>query len=183
MKTVVFNVNHTDLDGSEDIISAASCTTNCLAPLAQVLDAKFGIKQGLMNTIHAYTNDQVTLDGPHSDLRRARTAAQNIVPTSTGAAVAVGLVLPNMAGKLDGGATRVPVQTGSMVDLTLILDKETSVEEINATVKAAANETLGYTEDEIVSSDVIGIHYGSLFDAKLTKVQTVGDQQLVNVTT
>lgn len=181
LKTVVFNVNHDILDGSETVISAASCTTNCLAPMAQVLEEKFGIVNGLMTTIHAYTNDQNTQDSPHpkGDLRRARAAAQNIVPNSTGAAKAIGLVLPALKGKLDGSAQRVPTLTGSLTELTVILGKETSVEEINAAMKAAANESYGYTEDEIVSSDIIGISYGSLFDATQTKVQKIGDTQLV----
>ncbi|MFI5133723.1 MAG: type I glyceraldehyde-3-phosphate dehydrogenase [Chitinophagales bacterium] len=181
LKTVVFNVNHNILDGSETIISCASCTTNCLAPMADVLDKKFGILAGLMTTVHAYTNDQNTQDAPHpkGDLRRARAAAQNIVPNSTGAAKAIGLVLPNLKGKLDGTAQRVPILTGSLTELTVLLGKKTSVEEVNAAMKAAANESFGYTEDEIVSSDIIGIHYGSLFDATQTKVQTVGDAQIV----
>src|SRR5215813_8898780 len=181
LKTIVFNVNHNILDGSETIISCASCTTNCLAPMAQVLDEKFGIVNALMTTVHAYTNDQNTQDAPHpkGDLRRARAAAQNIVPNSTGAAKAIGLVLPSLKGKLDGSAQRVPTLTGSLTELTVILGKETSVEEINAAMKAAANESYGYTEDEIVSSDIIGISYGSLFDATQTRVQTVGDTQLV----
>jgi glyceraldehyde 3-phosphate dehydrogenase len=181
LKTIVFNVNHNILDGSETIISGASCTTNCLAPMAQVLEEKFGIVNGLMTTIHAYTNDQNTQDAPHpkGDLRRARAAAQNIVPNSTGAAKAIGLVLPSLKGKLDGSAQRVPTLTGSLTELTVVLGKETSVEEINAAMKAAANESYGYTEDEIVSSDIIGISYGSLFDATQTRVQKVGDTQLV----
>lgn len=181
LKTVVFNVNHDILDGSETIISCASCTTNCLAPMAKVLDDNFGIELGIMTTIHAYTNDQNTLDAPHAkgDLRRARAAAANIVPNSTGAAKAIGLVLPNLKGKLDGSAQRVPTITGSITELNVTLKKQTSAEEINAAMKAAANESFGYNEDEIVSSDVIGTHYGSLFDATLTKVMTVGDKQLV----
>jgi glyceraldehyde 3-phosphate dehydrogenase len=181
LKTIVFNVNHSILDGSETIISCASCTTNCLAPMAQVLDEKFGIQSGLMLTVHAYTNDQNTQDAPHAkgDLRRARAAAQNIVPNSTGAAKAIGLVLPKLKGKLDGTAQRVPVLTGSLTELTTILGKKVTVEEVNAAMKAAANESYGYTEDEIVSSDVIGIRYGSLFDATQTKVLGVGDNQLV----
>ncbi len=181
VKTIVFNVNHNILDGSEEIISCASCTTNCLAPMAKVLNDTFGIVTGFMTTIHAYTNDQSTLDAPHpkGDLRRARAAAANIVPNSTGAAKAIGLVLPELNGKLDGVAQRVPVITGSITELTCILNKKTSVEEINATMKAAANESYGYTEDEIVSSDIIGMHYGSLFDGTQTKVITAGDAQLV----
>jgi glyceraldehyde 3-phosphate dehydrogenase len=181
LKTIVFNVNHEILDGSETIISCASCTTNCLAPMAKVLDDAFGIITGLMTTVHAYTNDQNTQDSPHpkGDLRRARAAAQNIVPNSTGAAKAIGLVLPNLKGKLDGTAQRVPTITGSLTELTVILNKKTTVEEVNAAMKAASNESFGYTEDEIVSSDVIGITFGSLFDGTQTKVQTVGDTQLV----
>lgn len=181
LKTVVFNVNHEILDGTETIISCASCTTNCLAPMAKVLNDKYGIITGLMTTIHAYTNDQNTLDAPHpkGDLRRARAAAQNIVPNSTGAAKAIGLVLPELKGKLDGNAQRVPTITGSLTELTTILDKKVTVEEVNAAMKAASNESFGYTEDEIVSTDIIGIHFGSLFDATQTKVQTVGDTQMV----
>ena len=181
MKTVVFNVNHHVLDGSETVISAASCTTNCLAPMAAVLQKQFGVVQGLMTTIHAYTGDQNTLDAPHrkGDKRRARAAACNIVPNSTGAAKAIGLVIPELNGKLDGSAQRVPVATGSLTELVCVLEKNVSKEEVNAAMKAAANESFGYTEDEIVSSDVIGIEFGSLFDATQTRVQTVGDKQLV----
>jgi glyceraldehyde 3-phosphate dehydrogenase len=181
MKTIVFNVNHLTLDGSETVISCASCTTNCLAPMADTLDKKFGIVMGLMTTVHAYTNDQNTQDAPHpkGDLRRARAAAANIVPNSTGAAKAIGLVLPGLKGKLDGNAQRVPTLTGSLTELTTILSKKVTVEEINAAMKAASNESFGYTEDEIVSSDIIGITFGSLFDSTQTKVLTVGDQQLV----
>ena len=181
MKTVVFNVNHHVLDGSETVISAASCTTNCLAPMAAVLQKQFGVVQGLMTTIHAYTGDQNTLDAPHrkGDKRRARAAASNIVPNSTGAAKAIGLVIPELNGKLDGSAQRVPVATGSLTELVCVLEKNVSKEEVNAAMKAAANESYGYTEDEIVSSDVIGIEFGSLFDATQTRVQNVGDKQLV----
>ena len=183
LKTVVFNVNHSILDGTETVISCASCTTNCLAPMAKALNDNFTILAGSMTTIHAYTNDQNTLDAPHpkGDLRRARAAAANIVPNSTGAAKAIGLVLPELKGKLDGGAQRVPVITGSVTELTAILEKKTSLEEVNAAMKAASNESFGYTEDEIVSSDIIGISFGSLFDATQTKVVTVGDHQLVKV--
>lgn len=181
LKTVVFNVNHDILDGSETIISCASCTTNCLAPMAKVLEDNYGIELGVMTTIHAYTNDQNTLDAPHAkgDLRRARAAAANIVPNSTGAAKAIGLVLPSLKGKLDGNAQRVPTITGSLTELTTVLKKKTSVEEINAAMKAASNESFGYTTDEIVSSDIIGITFGSLFDATQTKIVSVGDKQLV----
>jgi glyceraldehyde 3-phosphate dehydrogenase len=181
LKTIVYNVNHEVLDGTETVVSGASCTTNCLAPFAKVLHDNFGIESGLMTTIHAYTNDQATLDGPHSDLRRGRAAAANIVPTSTGAAAAVGLVLPELNGKLDGGAMRVPVTTGSLVDLTVKLAKKTTVAEINAAMKAAANETLGYTEEPIVSSDTIGMRFGSLFDGTQTKVMEVNGEQLIKV--
>lgn len=181
LKTIVFNVNHNILDGSETIISCASCTTNCLAPMADVLDKQFGLVSGIMTTIHAYTNDQNTQDAPHpkGDLRRARAAAQNIVPNSTGAAKAIGLVLPNLKGKLDGSAQRVPTLTGSLTELVSILSKKVTAEEVNAAMKAASNESFGYNEDEIVSSDIIGTHYGSLFDATQTKVITVSDTQLV----
>lgn len=183
LKTVVFNVNNDILDGSETIISGASCTTNCLAPMAKVLNDNFGITKGFMTTIHAYTNDQNTLDAPHrkGDQRRARAAAENIIPNSTGAAKAIGLVIPELKGKLDGAAQRVPVITGSITELVVTLDKKTTAEEINAAMKAAANESFGYTEDEIVSSDVIGISEGSLFDATLTKVIEVNGEQLVKV--
>ena len=183
VKTVVFGVNEDILDGNEEIISAASCTTNCLAPLAKVMHDNFTIKYGTMTTIHAYTNDQNTLDSPHrkGDLRRARAAAENIVPNSTGAAKAIGLVIPELAGKLDGSAQRVPVPTGSLVELVCVLDKRVTKEEVNAAMKASANDTLGYTEDEIVSSDVIGIRYGSLFDATQTKIVETEEGQLVKV--
>ncbi|MEG0497782.1 MAG: type I glyceraldehyde-3-phosphate dehydrogenase [Carnobacterium sp.] len=181
MKTIVYNVNHEILDGSETVISGASCTTNCLAPMAQVLNDKFGIVQGLMTTIHAYTGDQNTLDAPHpgGDFRRARAAAANIVPNTTGAAKAIGSVLPELKGKLDGAAQRVPVAAGSLTELITVLDKTVSVEEVDAAMKAAANESYGYTEDPIVSSDILGMTFGSLYDATQTKVMTMGDKQLV----
>ncbi|MFV2030576.1 type I glyceraldehyde-3-phosphate dehydrogenase [Neisseria sp. S1] len=181
VKTVVYGVNEDILDGSETVISAASCTTNCLAPMAAVLQKQFGIVEGLMTTIHAYTGDQNTLDAPHrkGDFRRARAAAQNIVPNSTGAAKAIGLVIPELKGKLDGSAQRVPVATGSLTELVTVLEKPVTVEEVNAAMKAAANESYGYTEEELVSSDIIGIEYGSLFDATQTKIVSVGDKQLV----
>lgn len=184
LKTIVYGVNHEDLDGSEEIVSGASCTTNCLAPVVKVLDDNFGVKKGFMTTAHAYTNDQATLDVPHPKgihARRGRAAAANIVPTSTGAAAAVGKVLPHLDGKLDGIALRVPVITGSAVDLVVELDKHVSAESINRAVKAAASDTLGYTEDPIVSSDTIGITYGSLFDAQMTKVIEVDGKQMVKV--
>ena len=181
LPTVVYNVNHDILDGSEDVISGASCTTNCLAPMAKALNDNFGLNKGFMTTIHAYTNDQNTLDAPHKkgDLRRARAAAANIVPNTTGAAKAIGLVIPSLKGKLDGAAQRVPVITGSITELVSVLAKPVTVEEINAAMKAASNESFGYTEEELVSSDIIGINYGSLFDATQTRVMTVGDKQLV----
>lgn len=181
LKTVVFNVNHEILDGSETILSGASCTTNCLAPMAKVLEDSFGIELGSMTTIHAYTGDQNTLDAPHrkGDFRRARAAAVNIVPNTTGAAKAIGLVIPTLKGKLDGAAQRVPVPTGSLTELVTVLKKKVTVEEVNAAMKAASNESFGYTEEPLVSSDIVGIHYGSLFDATQTKVIEAGDKQVV----
>jgi len=183
MKTIVFGVNENVLDGSETVISAASCTTNCLAPMAKVLNDSFGILEGFMTTIHAYTNDQNTLDAPHpkGDLRRARAAAANIVPNSTGAAKAIGLVIPELAGKLDGSAQRVPVITGSITELVALVEKDVDVDAVNAAMKAAANESFGYNVDPIVSSDIIGMSYGSLFDETQTKVLTQGGQTLVKV--
>ncbi len=182
VKSVVFNVNHDILDGSETIISGASCTTNCLAPMAKVLNDSFGIITGTMTTIHAYTNDQNTLDSPHKkDLRRARAAAANIVPNTTGAAKAIGLVVPELKGKLDGGAQRVPVITGSLTELVAVVEKEATAADVNAAMKAAADESYGYTEDPIVSSDVIGTTFGSLFDATQTKVTTLNGITLVKV--
>ncbi|OIR67504.1 type I glyceraldehyde-3-phosphate dehydrogenase [Corynebacterium diphtheriae] len=177
--TFVVGVNHTDYNPAKhNIISNASCTTNCLAPMAKVLDEKFGIVKGLMTTIHAYTGDQRLHDAPHRDLRRARAAAQNIVPTSTGAAKAVALVLPELKGKLDGFAMRVPVITGSATDLTFETTKEVSAEEINAAMKEAAEGelkgVLAYTEDPIVSTDIVTDAHASIFDAGLTKV--IGNQ-------
>ncbi len=181
LKTIVYNVNDNILDGTETVISGASCTTNCLAPMAKALQDNFGIVEGLMTTIHAYTNDQNTLDAPHKkgDLRRARAAAANIVPNTTGAAKAIGLVIPELKGKLDGAAQRVPVITGSITELVTVLEKPVTVEEVNAAMKAAQTESFGYTEEELVSSDIVGISYGSLFDATQTRVMTVGDKQLV----
>lgn len=181
MKTIVYGVNESTLDGSEEIVSAASCTTNCLAPVVKVLNDEFGIKQGLMTTIHAYTGDQNTLDAPHAkgDYRRARAAAENIVPNSTGAAKAIGLVLPELEGKLDGGAQRVPVATGSLTEVTVSLDKDVSAEDVNDAMKNAVNPSFGYNEDPIVSADIIGIKEGSLFDATQTRVLEVDGKQLV----
>ena len=173
--TFVYNVNHEDYDPEKHtVISGASCTTNCLAPMAKVLDEKFGIEEGLMTTVHAYTGDQRLHDAPHRDLRRARAAAVNIVPTSTGAAKAVALVLPQLKGKLDGYALRVPVITGSCTDLTFTAKKEVSVEAVNAAMKEAASETLGYTDEPIVSHDIVTDPHGSIFDSGLTKV--IGNQ-------
>ncbi|MGL4449680.1 MAG: type I glyceraldehyde-3-phosphate dehydrogenase [Sarcina sp.] len=181
--TVVYNVNHDILKAEDKVISGASCTTNCLAPMAKVLNDQFGLKEGFMTTIHAYTNDQNTLDAPHGkgDLRRGRAAAASIVPNSTGAAKAIGLVIPELAGKLDGNAQRVPVITGSLTELVCVLNKNVTVEEVNAAMKAAANESFGYTEDQIVSTDVIGISFGSLFDGTQTKIMEVNGEQLVKV--
>lgn len=177
--TFVMGVNHEQYDAAaHNIISNASCTTNCLAPLAKALNDSIGIERGLMTTIHAYTGDQNLQDGPHRDLRRARAAAQNIVPTSTGAAKAIGLVLPELKGKLDGFALRVPVITGSATDLTFEASREVTVDEVNAAVKAAAEGALKghleYVDDEIVSSDIVTNPHQSIFDAKLTKV--IGNQ-------
>ena len=184
MKTIVYNVNHETLDGTEEVISAASCTTNCLAPVANILDKNFGIVKGYMTTVHAYTNDQSILDVAHKKgikARRGRAGAANIVPSSTGAASAVGLVLPNLKGKLDGSALRVPTTTGSVVDLTVELKRNTTVEELNEAFKNNANETIGFTMDPIVSSDIIGSHYGSLVDGLLTDILEVDGRQLVKV--
>ena len=181
VKTIVYGVNQNTLDGSETVISAASCTTNCLAPMAAVLQREFGIVEGLMTTIHAFTGDQNTLDAPHrkGDLRRACAASLNIVPNSTGAAKAIGLVIPELNGKLDGSAQRVPVATGSLTELVSVLERPVTKEEINAAMKAAVSESYGYTEEQLVSSDVIGMEEGSLFDATQTRVINVGDKQLV----
>ena len=173
--TIVYGVNNDAYKkGEMKAVSAASCTTNCLAPVMKVLNDNWGVEFGQMTTIHAYTNDQCTLDYPHKDLRRARTAANNIIPTTTGAAKAIGLIIPELDGKIAGMAVRVPVQDGSLVDLTVNLKKEATAEEINAAMKAASEGTLkgvlGYTEDKIVSTDIIGITEGSLFDAQFTTV-------------
>ncbi|CDR30389.1 Glyceraldehyde-3-phosphate dehydrogenase [Acholeplasma oculi] len=173
VKTIVYNVNDNILDGSETIISGASCTTNALAPLAKVLDDNFGIVKGFMTTVHAYTNDQSLMDQPHKKgfmSRRGRAAAASIIPSSTGAAAAISLVIPSLKGKLDGTALRVPTITGSIVDLTVELKKEVTLEEIDAAFKKAANETLQYQPDPIVSADVIGSHYGSVYDANTTQI-------------
>lgn len=181
VKTIVFNVNHDILDASDTLISCASCTTNCLAPMAKVLNDKYGIVTGQMTTIHAFTNSQPLMDTPDPKVnyRKSRAAADNIVPYTTGAAKAIGLVIPELKGKLDGSSQRVPVHAGSVVELFTILEKQVTAEEINKTMKDAANESYGYTEDPIVSGDVIGMSYGSLFDATQTKVVAAGDKQLV----
>ncbi|MFC3900209.1 type I glyceraldehyde-3-phosphate dehydrogenase [Aliicoccus persicus] len=183
IKQIVYGVNEGVLDGTETIVSAASCTTNCLAPMAQALHEEFGIENGLMTTIHAYTGDQNTLDGPHrkGDYRRARAAAENIVPNSTGAAKAIGIVIPELNGKLDGGAQRVPVMTGSLTELTATLSNSTSVEELNQVMKSRENDSYAYNEDEIVSSDIISTKAGSIFDATQTRVIDVDGKQLVRV--
>ncbi|AUM62926.1 type I glyceraldehyde-3-phosphate dehydrogenase [Spiroplasma monobiae] len=188
LKTIVFGVNHKTLSAEDTIVSAASCTTNCLSPVAKILDEKFGVVKGLMNTIHAVTNDQRLLDLAHpEDLRRGRAAAWNIVPSKTGAAAAVGKVLPNLNGKLDGLALRVPTITGSIVDLTVELAKNTTVDEINNAIKSAVSSdaelglALEYCTKEIVSQDVIGSTYGSIFDATLTRVMEVEGKQMVKV--
>ena len=172
LPTIVYNVNHTQLTKDDAIISAASCTTNCLAPMAKALNDLVPIKSGIMCTIHAYTGDQMTLDGPQrkGDLRRSRAAAVNIVPNSTGAAKAIGLVIPELNGKLIGSAQRVPTPTGSTTILTAVDEGEVTVEQINAAMKAASNESFGYNEDQIVSSDIVGMRFGSLFDSTQTMV-------------
>lgn len=172
VKTIVYAVNDNELSSDDVIISGASCTTNCLAPVVKAIDDAFKIKSGLATTVHAYTGDQRLVDAPHSDLRRARSAGINIVPTSTGAAKAIGLVLPHLKGKLDGMALRVPVITGSLIDFVFELEKDATVEQINEAVKKQASDSLAYITDPIVSSDIIGATAGSLFDSALTKVIT-----------
>ena len=182
MKTLVFNVNDDTLNASDKIISVASCTTNCLAPMAKALNDAFGIQLGTMTTIHAYTGTQSLVDGPRGkDLRASRAAAENIIPHTTGAAKAIGLVIPALSGKLKGHAQRVPTKTGSVTELVSILSKKVTADEVNQVMKNAAhnNESFGYTEDEIVSSDIIGSHFGSLFDATQTEVSEAGGLQLV----
>ena len=184
LKTIVYNVNEDTLDGSEEVISAASCTTNCLAPVCKILNDTFGIERGYMTTVHAYTNDQSILDVAHKKgikARRGRAGAANIVPSSTGAAKAIGLVIPSLKGKMNGSALRVPTTTGSVVDLTLELKKKVTIDEINTTFKNHQTETLGYTEDPIVSSDIIGSRLGGLVDGLLTDVLEVDGKQLVKV--
>ena len=184
MKTIVYNVNDDILDGSEEVISAASCTTNCLAPVLKVLEDNFGIEKGFMTTIHAYTNDQANLDVTHNkgiEERRGRACAMNIVPTSTGAAKAIGKVIPSLEGKMRGGAMRVPVSDGSLVDLTLELKKNVSVEEVNKAFEDNQNETLKYTTDPIVSSDIISSSCGGMVDGLLTNIVEYNGKQLVKV--
>lgn len=184
LKTIVYNVNNEDLTGDETVISAASCTTNCLAPVMKLLCDNYGVEKGYMTTVHAYTNDQATLDVAHKKghmSRRGRAAAANVVPASTGAASAIGLVIPELKGRLDGTAMRVPVTTGSVIDLTLELKKNVTVEEINKMFKDNQSETIEYTEDPIVSSDVIGARCGALVDGLLTNVIEVDGKQLVKV--
>ena len=183
LPTIVYNVNHTTLKATDTIISAASCTTNCLAPMAKALNDYAPIKSGIMTTVHAYTGDQMPLDGPQrkGDLRRSRACALNIVPNSTGAAKAIGLVIPELSGKLIGGAQRVPTPTGSTTILDAVVEGSVTKEGINAAMKAAATESYAYNEDEIVSSDIIGSTYGSIFDATQTKVIDMGDTSLVQV--
>ncbi len=178
LPTIVFNVNHETLKPTDQVISAASCTTNCLAPMTKVLNDLAPIQSGIMCTVHAYTGDQMLLDGPHrkGDLRRARSAAVNIVPNSTGAAKAIGLVIPELSGKLIGAAQRVPVTDGSLTQLFAVVKGKVTVDEINAAMKANTNESFGYTEDEIVSSDVIGMTAGALFDATQTMVLPIDDE-------
>lgn len=184
LKTIVYNVNESDLSGEETVISAASCTTNCLAPVLNVINEQFGVEKGYMTTVHAYTNDQATLDVPHKKgiyARRGRAAAANIIPASTGAASAIGKVLKDLDGRLEGTAMRVPVATGSVIDLVLELKKNVTVEEINNALRNSTNETLGYTDDPIVSSDVIGSRYGALVDGLSTSILEVEGKQLVKV--
>ncbi len=184
MKTIVYNVNHNILDGSEEVISAASCTTNCLAPVVDIINKEFGIKKGYMTTVHSYTNDQVILDVAHKKgiySRRGRAGAMNIVPTGTGAASAIGLVIPELKGKLDGSSLRVPTATGSVIDLTLELNKSVTKEEINSVFENNSNETLKITYDPIVSSDVIGSNVGALVDGLLTSVLDTENGQLVKI--
>lgn len=184
VKTIVYNVNDDTLDGTEKIVSAASCTTNCLAPMVHLLEKEYGIVKGFMTTVHAYTNDQTILDVSHPkgiESRRGRAGAANIVPSSTGAASAIGLVLPSLKGKLDGSALRVPTTTGSVVDLTVELNKSVTEEEINKLFRNNQNESIKYTEDPIVSSDIIGSKLGCLVDGLLTTVLDVDGKQLVKV--
>jgi glyceraldehyde 3-phosphate dehydrogenase len=183
LKTIVYNTNHETLTADDDIISAASCTTNCLAPMAKALNELCPVESGIMVTIHAYTGDQMILDGPQrkGNKRRSRAAAENIVPNSTGAAKAIGLVVPELNGKLIGSAQRVPTSTGSTTILTAVVNGKVTVDEINAKMKSVADESFGYNEDDIVSKDIVGMTYGSLFDATQTMVLPCGDKTEVQV--
>lgn len=184
IKTIVYNVNQNILDGNEEVISAASCTTNCLAPVLKVIDDNIGIERGFMTTVHAYTNDQATLDIPHNKgirARRGRACAQNIVPASTGAASAIGKVIPNLMGKMDGNAFRVPVSDGSVIDVTLVLKRSTTKEELNDLFEKNQNETLKFTMDPIVSSDIIGKKVGAIVDGLSTSVLKDGENELVKI--
>jgi len=184
LKTIVYNVNHEILTSDDNIISAASCTTNCLAPVLNVIEKEFSVTKGYMTTVHAYTNDQTILDVAHKKgikARRGRAGAANIIPSSTGAASAIGLVIPTLAGKLDGSAMRVPVSDGSVVDLTLELGRNTTIEEINTVLKNNTNETLGFTMDPVVSSDILGSSQGALVDGLLTNILEVDGKQLVKI--
>lgn len=184
LKTIVYNVNNDILTGDEEVVSAASCTTNCLAPVLKVINDRFGINKGFMTTIHAYTNDQATLDVAHKKgikARRGRAAAANIIPASTGAASAIGAVIPELKGKLEGTAMRVPVPTGSVIDLVLELNENTTEEEINEELKKNSNETLKFTMDPIVSSDIIGSRCGAMVDGLSTKVLDVDGKQLIKI--
>ena len=182
LKTIVYSVNHWTLTANDNIVSAASCTTNALAPVVHILDKKFGIIKGFMTTIHAYTGDQGTQDRPHKDLRRARAGAVNLVPTTTGAAVAVGKVLPKLNGKLDGIAVRAPIITGSLIDLVIELkDSEATISKINKAMQESVSSSFSYTEDPIVSSDIIGETHGSIFDAQMTKELDVNGKKLFKI--
>ncbi len=181
--TIVYGVNEGTLKVEDTIVSSASCTTNCLAPLANIINNLAPIKKGFMTTIHAYTNDQNTLDGPHrkGDLRRARSAAGNIIPTTTGAAKAIGMVIPELDGKLDGTSQRVPVMTGSLTELVVVVEGKVTADEVNATMKANESEYFGYSDEMLVSSDIVGDTHGGIFDATQTKVTDLGDDTLVKI--
>ncbi|MFI3260728.1 MAG: type I glyceraldehyde-3-phosphate dehydrogenase [bacterium] len=184
IKTIVYNVNDNEITPDDNVLSAASCTTNCLAPVLNVIEKQIGIKMGYMTTIHAYTSDQMILDGIHKKgirARRGRSAAQNIVPASTGAAKAIGLVIPSLLGKMDGTSLRVPTQTGSVIDVTLLLNRETTVEEINRLLESSQNETMKFTLDPIVSSDIIGKKYGAVVDGLSTSVMSTPENQIVKI--
>ncbi len=184
MKTIVYNVNDNNLTKEDNVISAASCTTNCLAPVLKVLQDNFGIEKGLMTTVHAYTGDQMLLDGPHKKgikARRGRAAAENIVPASTGAAKAIGLVIPELLGKMDGTSLRVPVPVGSIIDITVLLNKNTTVDEINKLFEQNQSETLKYTTEPIVSSDVVGKKYGAVVDGLSTSILEVDGKQMIKI--